>query len=53
MKHDEITCKKLILDCLLEYEEGVMPEEQRRELQLHFEECPPCGEIAVCSASRW
>jgi hypothetical protein len=42
MTHDEITCKKLILDCLLEYEEGVMPEEQRRELQLHFEECPPC-----------
>jgi hypothetical protein len=42
MKHDDLTCKKLILDCLLEFEDGVMPEEERRELQLHFEECPPC-----------
>jgi hypothetical protein len=42
MKHDDLTCKKLILDYLLEFENGVMPEEERRDLQLHFEECPPC-----------
>ena len=42
MKHDDLTCRKLILDCLLEFEEGVMVEEERRELQLHFEACPPC-----------
>jgi hypothetical protein len=39
---DEKTCKELILDCLLEFEEGAMPVEERRELQLHFEMCPPC-----------
>lgn len=42
MKHDEMTCRELILDCLLEFEEGAMPEEERRELQLHFDMCPPC-----------
>ena len=42
MKHDEITCQELILDCLLEFEEGTMPEGERKELQLHFEMCPPC-----------
>ena len=42
MKHDELTCRELILDCLLEFEEGTMPEEERRELQLHFDMCPPC-----------
>ena len=42
MKHDELTCRELILDCLLDFEEGAMPEEERRELQLHFDMCPPC-----------
>jgi len=42
MKHDDLTCKQLILDCLLEFEGGAMAEEERRELQLHFEACPPC-----------
>jgi hypothetical protein len=42
MKHDGMTCRELILDCLLEFEEGAMPEDDRRELQLHFEMCPPC-----------
>lgn len=42
MKHDELTCRELILDCLLEFEEGSMPEAERRELQLHFDMCPPC-----------
>jgi hypothetical protein len=25
MKHDDLTCKKLILDCLLDFEDGSMP----------------------------
>jgi hypothetical protein len=42
MSHDEKTCKALILDCLLEFEEGAMPEAERQELQRHFDMCPPC-----------
>ena len=42
MKHDDLTCKELILDCLFEFEEGSMPAEEHKELQLHFESCPPC-----------
>lgn len=43
--HDEITCQKLILDCLLDYESGAMPEDDRRHLERHFEACPPCGKF--------
>ncbi len=43
--HEEITCQKLILDCLLDYESGAMPEEDRRHLERHFEACPPCGKF--------
>ncbi len=43
--HDEITCQKLILDCLLDYESGAMSEEDRRHLEHHFEDCPPCGKF--------
>lgn len=42
MKHGEVTCQELILECLLEFEEGAMPEQEHRELQRHFEMCPPC-----------
>ena len=42
MSHDEVTCEKLILECLLEFEEGMMPEADRADLQRHFEMCPPC-----------
>ena len=45
MKHDEFTCRQIILDCLLEYEEGTMAEEDRRELERHFSDCPPCGQF--------
>jgi hypothetical protein len=45
MKHDEFTCRKIILECLLEYEEGAMGEEDRRELEHHFADCPPCGQF--------
>jgi len=39
---DEKTCRELILDCLLDFEDGTMPEGDRVELQRHFEMCPPC-----------
>ncbi len=42
MKHDKITCQKLILDYLVEYEDGSMPEGDRRELERHLAHCPPC-----------
>lgn len=40
--HDEISCQRLILEKLLEFEEGTMPEAERLRLQHHIEECPPC-----------
>jgi anti-sigma factor RsiW len=42
MSHDEVTCRKLILECLIGFEDGSMPEADRAELQRHFEMCPPC-----------
>ncbi|HTY43526.1 MAG TPA: anti-sigma factor [Thermoanaerobaculia bacterium] len=42
MTHDHLTCKKLILDYLVEYEDGSMPETERKELEWHLEHCPPC-----------
>jgi hypothetical protein len=42
-RHDDVTCRKLILEYLLDYESGAMPEAERSELQRHFEDCPPCG----------
>lgn len=45
--HDEVTCRKAILDCLLDYESGAMPEALRQELDRHFADCPPCGEFLV------
>lgn len=40
--HDDMSCQRLILEKLLEYEEGTMPEAERVQLQRHIEECPPC-----------
>ena len=42
MTHDAITCKRLILEYLVDYEDGAMPEEVRRDLEWHLEHCPPC-----------
>ena len=42
MSHDDVTCQKLILECLIDFEDGTMSEGERRELQRHFEMCPPC-----------
>ena len=40
--HDEFTCKRLILDSLVEYEDGSMPEPDRQALEAHLSHCPPC-----------
>ena len=41
-KHDEFTCKRLILDSLVEYEDGSMPAPDREALESHLSHCPPC-----------
>ncbi len=38
----DLTCKKFILDCLIEYEDGTMSAEERALFQQHMELCPPC-----------
>jgi anti-sigma factor RsiW len=43
--HDEITCRRLILDCLVDYEDGSMPASERGELEAHFSRCPPCVQV--------
>jgi anti-sigma factor RsiW len=40
--HDAVTCKRLILEYLVEYEDGTMPEAERREFERHLSHCPPC-----------
>jgi len=40
--HDEMTCKRLILEYLVEYEDGSMPDADRREFERHLSHCPPC-----------
>jgi anti-sigma factor RsiW len=42
MTHDAVTCKRLILEYLVEYEDGSMPEAERLELEAHLHHCPPC-----------
>jgi anti-sigma factor RsiW len=36
------TCKKVILDLLIEYEDGAMPPEDRADFERHMDMCPPC-----------
>ena len=38
----DLTCKKFILDCLIEFEDGTMAAEERALFQQHMELCPPC-----------
>lgn len=42
MKHDEMNCKRLILEFLVDYEDGSMPEPDRQQLEAHLSHCPPC-----------
>ena len=38
----DVTCKKFILDLLVDYEDGTMPADERALFQQHMELCPPC-----------
>lgn len=42
MSHDEMSCRKLILDYLADYEDGSMPSTERQDLEAHLSHCPPC-----------
>ncbi|HTD53709.1 MAG TPA: zf-HC2 domain-containing protein [Thermoanaerobaculia bacterium] len=42
MTHDEMTCRRLILECLIDYEDGTMAEVDRIQLEGHLSHCPPC-----------
>jgi anti-sigma factor RsiW len=36
-----VTCRELV-ELLIDYLEGDLPEERRRHLELHLQMCPPC-----------
>ena len=36
------TCRQVILDLLIEYEDGTMPAPDRADFERHVEMCPPC-----------
>ena len=42
MSHDEFTCRQLILEYLVDYEEGSMPAPERAQLEEHLSHCAPC-----------
>jgi anti-sigma factor RsiW len=42
VSHDELSCRQIILESLVEYEDGSMPETERMRLVAHLSHCPPC-----------
>ena len=42
MSHDEMNCRRLILEYLCDYEDGSMPAAEREALEAHLSHCPPC-----------
>ena len=42
MSHDEMNCRRLILEYLGDYEDGSMPAAERAALEAHLSHCPPC-----------
>ena len=36
------TCRQVILDLLVEYEDGTMLDPDRSDFERHIEMCPPC-----------
>ena len=42
MSHDEMNCRRLILEYLADYEDGSMPARERAALEEHLSHCPPC-----------
>jgi putative zinc finger protein len=39
---EEITCERLVMEALYDFEEGTMPETERALLERHLGLCPPC-----------
>lgn len=37
-----LTCERLVMEALYDFEEGTMPEAERSELERHLALCPPC-----------
>ena len=42
MSHDEMNCRRVILEYLADYEDGSMPARERAALEEHLSHCPPC-----------
>jgi anti-sigma factor RsiW len=42
VSHDEMNCRRLILEYLGDYEDGSMPAAERQALEEHLSHCPPC-----------
>jgi anti-sigma factor RsiW len=42
VSHDEMNCRRLILEYLGDYEDGSMPAAERAALEAHLSHCPPC-----------
>jgi hypothetical protein len=42
---EEITCKRLVMEALYDFEEGTMPQGERAEFEKHLALCPPCVEF--------
>jgi len=42
VSHDEMNCRKLILEYLGDYEDGTMASAERAALEAHLSHCPPC-----------
>jgi anti-sigma factor RsiW len=42
VSHDEMNCRRLILEYLGDYEDGSMPAAERQALEAHLSHCPPC-----------
>ena len=38
----DLTCQRLVMEALYDFEEGTMPAPERSELERHLSACPPC-----------
>jgi anti-sigma factor RsiW len=39
---EDLTCKRLVMEALYDFEEGTMPVAERAEFEHHLALCPPC-----------
>ena len=47
------TCRQVILDLLIEYEDGTMPASDRADFERHVEMCPPCVRFLTTYRATW